>query len=234
VLLASLTLGCKKSDAPEPEAAAQEQVAQPAVESPPPSDPAKEQAKGDGDTPASTALVGKPAPGFSLPNLEGKDVSLSDFKGKIVVLEWFNPQCPFVKAAHTKGSLVDTAKTLTEKDVAYLAINSGAPGKQGHGVEINADGKKTFGLDHPILLDEEGKVGKAYGATNTPHIFVIDDEGTLAYAGAVDNSPDGEGASPEGGTLVNYLVDAVTALRADKPVAVSQTKAYGCSVKYAK
>lgn len=234
VLLAGLALvGCKKSEPPQPEAAAQEQLTEPDTTAQSPEQPEKKQGVGADDA-ATVAVVGKPAPGFTLPDLAGEKVSLSDFKGKIVVLEWFNPECPFVKAAHTKGSLVDTAKKMTEKGVAYLAINSGAPGKQGHGVDVNAEAKKAFKLDHPILLDEDGTVGRAYAATNTPHIFVIDEAGTLVYAGAVDNSPDGEGGSPEGGTLVNYLVDAVAAVRSDDPVAVSHTKAYGCSVKYAK
>lgn len=178
--------------------------------------------------------MGQPAPHFELPDLEGGKFSLEQHKGSIVVLEWFNPQCPYVKAAHTKGSLIDTAKKLTSEGVVYVAINSGAPGKQGHGIEVNREGKTALSIEHPILLDEEGKVGRAYGATNTPHIFVIDEEGVLRYAGAVDNSPDGEGQSPEGGTLVNHLTAAVSALKEKKPVSPAQTKAYGCSVKYAK
>lgn len=185
-----------------------------------------------GDAAALTATIGKPAPAFDLPDLDGKRVKLSDFAGKVVVLEWFNPECPFVRNSHTKGSLVDTADRLQKKGVVYLAINSGAPGKQGHGVDVNRKAAETFKLTHPILLDETGAVGKTYGATNTPHIYVIDASGHLAYTGAVDNSPDGEGQSPEGGKLVSYIEEAVNAVLDGKPIPTSSTKAYGCAVKY--
>ena len=184
---------------------------------------------------ASTAFaqeLGKKAPDFSLPDLDGKQVKLSDFKGKTVVLEWFNPECPFVKASHTKGSLVGTAKKHTAKGIVWLAINSGAPGKQGNGVEKNKEGLKTFGLAHPVLLDEKGEVGKTYGASNTPHLYVIDKTGTLVYRGAIDNSPDGEGQNPKDGKLVNYVDAALEDVAAGRPVKTNDTKAYGCSVKY--
>jgi peroxiredoxin len=178
------------------------------------------------------AKVGAAAPEFSLPDLDGKAVKLSDFKGKTVVLEWFNPECPFVKASHTKGSLVGTAKKQTDKGVVWLAVNSGAAGKQGAGADKSRDGLKSFGLSHAVLLDAEGTVGKQYGATNTPHMYVIDKTGKLAYRGAIDNSPDGEGKSAEGGKLVNYVDQALDELNAGKPVSVPETKAYGCGVKY--
>jgi peroxiredoxin len=178
------------------------------------------------------AQVGKPAPDFTLKDLDGKEVRLSSFKGKTVVLEWFNPGCPFVKASHNKGSLKDAAKRHTKNGVVWLAVNSNAPGKQGAGVEANRGGAKGFGIDHPILLDEAGTVGKVYGATNTPHMMVIDDKGTLVYRGAIDNSPDGEGESAPGGKLVSYVDAALADLGAGKPVATAETKAYGCSVKY--
>ena len=181
---------------------------------------------------ASAAELGAPAPDFTLKDLDGKDVKLSSFKGKTVVLEWFNPECPFVKASHTKGSLKDFAKRATKQGVVWLAINSGAPGKQGHGVEKSRAGVKAFGLEHPVLLDESGAVGHAYGATNTPHLFVIDAKGVLVYRGAIDNSPDGEGESPKDGKLVNYVEAALDDLAAGRAVKTPDTKAYGCSVKY--
>lgn len=181
---------------------------------------------------ASAAELGAPAPDFTLKDLDGRDVKLSSFKGKTVVLEWFNPECPFVKASHTKGSLVDFAKRATKKGVVWLAINSGAPGKQGHGVEKSRAGVKAFGLEHPVLLDESGAVGHAYGATNTPHLFVIDANGVLVYRGAIDNSPDGEGEAPKDGKLVNYVEAALDDLSAGRAVKTPDTKAYGCSVKY--
>jgi len=182
---------------------------------------------------ADGATVGKAAPEFSLTDTDGKAVKLSSFKGKTVVLEWFNPGCPYVKKSHTVGSLVDTAAKHTKSGVVWLAINSGAAGKQGAALAENVTAKKTFALAHPVLLDPTGAVGKSYGATNTPHMFVIDKAGVLAYAGAIDNSPDAEKHSvPEGAKLVNYVDDAVAALAAGKPVAVTTTKAYGCGVKY--
>ena len=183
-------------------------------------------------TAVAAAEVGKPAPDFTLNDLDGKPVSLSSFKGKTVVLEWFNPECPFVKAAHGKGSLKTYAEQAAAKGVVWLAVNSGAPGKQGASVEKNREGVTAFGLKHPVLLDPTGEVGRKYGATNTPHMYVVGPDGTLAYAGAIDNSPDGEGESPEGGKLVNYVDEALKALGESKPVAVPKTKAYGCSVKY--
>ncbi len=185
-----------------------------------------------GKAEAGKAEVGKPAPGFKLKDLDGKEVELQSFKGKTVVLEWWNPGCPYVKKSHGKGSLKGYAKTVTDKGAVWLSINSGAPGKQGAGVEANREGAKELGVENPILLDESGAVGKAYGATNTPHMYVIDPAGTLVYAGAIDNSPDAEGESPEGGSLVNYVAAAVDAIDKKQPVTVSKTKAYGCSVKY--
>jgi peroxiredoxin len=181
---------------------------------------------------AVAAEVGAPAPAFTLKDLDGKPVSLADFKGKTVVLEWFNPECPFVRASHTKGSLVDLAKVEQKKGIVWLSVNSGAPGKQGNGVEKNRAAVKSFAMENPVLLDETGEVGHAYGATNTPHLFIVDARGTLVYRGAPDNSPDGEKGAPEGGTLVNYVDAALADLAAAHPVKTSQSKAYGCSVKY--
>jgi peroxiredoxin len=187
-------------------------------------------------TPSSATVtkaeVGKPAPDFTLKDLDGKETKLSSFKGKVVVLEWFNPGCPFVSKSHTKGSLKEAAKKHTKNGVVWLAVNSGAAGKQGAGVDANREGAKTYGMDHPILLDESGDVGRTYGATNTPHMMVIDDKGTLVYRGAIDNSPDGEGESPTGGKLVSYVDEAVSAVASGKSPATAETKAYGCSVKY--
>jgi len=182
---------------------------------------------------AKPAALGELAPDFSLPDLDGKPVHLADYHGKIVVLEWFNPECPFVKASHTKGSLLEAAAKATGTGVVWLSINSGAPGKQGHGVEKNREGQARFKMTNPILLDETGKVGKLYGAAHTPHMYVINAEGKLVYRGAIDNSPDGEGDSPTGGTLIRYVDQAISALTGGKPIATADTEAYGCSVKYA-
>jgi peroxiredoxin len=182
---------------------------------------------------AAGAAVGAAAPDFALQDVDGNTVKLADYQGRVVVLEWFNPDCPFVKASHTKGSLVGTAGKQVDKGVVWLAINSNAPGKQGNGVERNREARKAYGMSHPVLIDEDGRVGRAYGATNTPHMFVIDRQGKVAYRGAIDNSPDGEGQSPQGGKLVNYVEAALDDVAAGRPVRTAETKAYGCTVKYA-
>jgi hypothetical protein len=179
-----------------------------------------------------SADVGKSAPDFVLRDLDGRDVRLADFRGRILVLEWFNPKCPFVNLSHTKGSLKGTAARHIAEGVAWLGIDSAAPGKQGYAPDEIRDGVKRFGLTHQILRDETGTVGRAYGASNTPHMFVIDHAGILVYAGAIDNSPDGEGESPQGGTLVNYVDAALDDLAAGRRVRTPRTKPYGCSVKY--
>jgi peroxiredoxin len=183
--------------------------------------------------PVLAADVGQPAPDFALRDLDGRVHRLSELKGKVVVLEWFNPGCPYVQTSHTRGSLVGAAARQQQAGVVWLALNSSAPGKQGHGVETNREAARAWGLSHPILLDEDGAVGKAYGATNTPHLFVVGKDGRLAYKGAIDNSPDGEGGAPQGGVLVEYVPAALEDLAAGRPVRTPETKAYGCSVKYA-
>lgn len=176
-----------------------------------------------------TAELGQPAPAFTLTDLDGETVSLSDYAGKTVVLEWFNPDCPFVKYAHgRKGPLRGMAGKHAEQGVVWLAINSGAPGKQGHGVERNKKARTEYGITHPILIDEDGAVGRQYGARTTPHLYVIDAAGTLVYRGALDNAPLG---NPKG-QPVNYLDEALTDCASGAAVRTSDTKAYGCSVKY--
>ena len=187
----------------------------------------------DRDQTASQAEIGEPAPDFTLKDLGGLQVRLKDFLGKTVVLEWFNPQCPFVRLSHTKGSLKDAAARHSKAGVVWLAINSAAPGKQGHSPDTNRQAKTSFGMTHPLLVDEAGEVGRMYGAERTPHLYVIDPNGILVYRGAVDNSPDGEGASPEGGKLVRYVDQALAELASSKPVSVPKTEPYGCTVKYA-
>ncbi|HMI90612.1 MAG TPA: redoxin family protein, partial [Polyangiales bacterium] len=170
---------------------------------------------------------------------DGKNHELSALKGKTVVLEWFNPECPFVRAAHGEGVLKDMAKRVQSKDVVWLSINSGAPGKQGHGAERNREGKTQFAMENPILLDETGQVGHSYGALKTPTMFVIDAQGQLVYRGGIDNAPmnvvDEARPKPEGskpGERVNYVDAALQDLKSGKPVRLADTPAYGCSVKY--
>jgi peroxiredoxin len=233
VVLGLLALGCQKDETatPKPAVAASAAVAPRATASSAAAVTAPKAA------PAAAAEVvgakiGEVAPDFTLSDLEGNEVQLSSFKGKPVVLEWFNPECPYVNLSHTKGSLVDTAARHSKDGVVWLAINSGAPGKQGHGVEKNREGKVRFNLEHPILSDADGKVGRAYGAQRTPHLFVIDKDGKLVYRGAIDNSPDAEKGSPQGGTLINYVDAALASLAKGEAVATPFTQPYGCSVKY--
>jgi peroxiredoxin len=181
---------------------------------------------------SSSPVIGKPAPDFTLDAIDGSKVALSSLRGKIVVLEWFNPECPFVRRSHEQGSLVDAAKRTTGTGVVWLAVNSAAEGKQGYEPALNENAAARWSLTHPILRDISGQVGKAYGATNTPNLYVIDAAGTVVYAGAIDNSPDGEKQSPVGGTLVNYVDAALADLAAGRPVATPVTRPYGCAVKY--
>jgi peroxiredoxin len=176
-----------------------------------------------------SATVGQKAPDFELKDLDGKTVKLSSFSGKTVVIEWFNPGCPYVVAAYESGPLKDMAKKAGEQGVVWLAINSGAPGKEGHGLKANKDAAAKWAISHPILVDEGGKVGKAYGAKTTPHIYVVDPKGTLAYAGSLDNAPRGE-VPPAG--YRGYVAEAIEATRTGQPVKAAQTQPWGCSVKY--
>ncbi|HEX6241805.1 MAG TPA: redoxin family protein [Polyangiales bacterium] len=187
----------------------------------------------------SPAELAKAAPDFTLSDTDGKSYALSELRGKTVVLEWFNPDCPFIKFAHGKGPLVDMAAKVQSANLVWLSINSSAPGKQGHGRERNAEARMEYKMSNPVLLDESGAVGRAYGAQKTPHVFVIDARGVLVYRGGVDNAPmgvpDAERPRPEGskeGDLVPYLTNALADLAANRQIALADTPAYGCSVKY--
>ncbi len=174
------------------------------------------------------AIIGKPAPEFTLSDLDGEQVKLSDLKGKTVVLEWFNPGCPYVKYAHAGGPLESLAEERANDEIVWLAINSSAPGKQGHGIEVNKSAAESWSMNHPILIDEDGTVGRLYNARTTPQMFVVDGDGTLVYGGALDNSPLGKSQ----GELTNYVVAALDEVASDGRVAIDETKPYGCSVKY--
>lgn len=206
-----------------------------AGEAKPAADPADKptEVKPEAGPAASTAALGQPAPDFSLADLDGKTHTLAEYRGKTVVLEWFNPECPFVNYAHGDGELKAMAGKVVPEGIVWLAINSSAPGKQGHGVDANKAGIAKFGMTHPVLLDESGAIGHLYGAEKTPHMFVIDGNGTLVYRGAIDNAPMGEirDGAP---TVRNHVADALSDLAAGRPVASAETAAYGCSVKYAK
>ncbi|MDX2116136.1 MAG: redoxin domain-containing protein [Planctomycetota bacterium] len=175
------------------------------------------------------AKIDSAAPDFTLTDTDGKQHKLSDYtaQGKVVVLEWFNSGCPYVKRHYDKYTTMrDTAAKHGDK-VVWLAINSGAPGKEGHGKDAQA--RTDWKIAYPVLLDESGQVGKLYGAKTTPHMFVIDPKGILVYAGAIDNDPkDAQPADKK----TNYVAQALDEVIAGKPVSTKETKAYGCSVKY--
>ncbi|MFO7608921.1 MAG: redoxin domain-containing protein [Candidatus Krumholzibacteriia bacterium] len=176
-------------------------------------------------------VPGDQAPDFTLTDTGGGTHSLSALleAGNVVVLEWFNPDCPFIVKHHQKHKTMDeTFAAVKDQGVVWLAVNSGAPGKQGAGVKRNSKAFKDFDMKFPVLLDPEGKVGKAYGALTSPHMFVIAKDGTVAYAGAID---DDRSADTLGGT--NHVAAALAAVLAGQPVATAETKPYGCSVKYA-
>jgi len=169
------------------------------------------------------------SPDFTLTNYDGKTVKLSDYAGKIVVLEWFNYECPFARYNYEKTTAVnDLVNKYKDKGVALLAINS-----TGH-QELAKDKEfaEQFKVNHPILDDSKGVVGRAYGAKTTPHTFIIDVKGNIVYSGAFDNAPLGK--IPEGAQYVNYIDKALGELTAGTAVSVTETKPYGCSVKYGK
>lgn len=183
-------------------------------------------------TAGAQAKVGEPAPAFSLVDTSGTTRSLADLRGKIVVLEWFNHDCPFVKKHYGSGNMQKLQKQYTAEGVVWLSINSSAPGKQGNVTpdEANAQVKAKGAAPTAVLLDPDGTVGRLYGAKTTPHMFVIDQQGVVRYAGAIDSvASTDEDDVPK---ATNYVASTIDALRAGKPVEVASTQAYGCSVKY--
>lgn len=176
--------------------------------------------------------IGKPAPQFTAATAEGKSISLSALKGKTVVLEWFNNGCPYVKKHYESGNMQKLQKAALEKGVVWLSVLSSARGKQGYLDAVSA--KKVFkdwkAQPGDILLDPKGEVGKLYEAKTTPHMFVINKEGTLVYKGAIDSNDSSDPAVIA--QSKNYVAAAMDATLAGKIVAESDTKPYGCGVKY--
>lgn len=191
------------------------------------------------DAPEPTAVLGKTAPDFTLTDIDGKATTLSGLKGKTVVLEWFNPDCPFVKHAHREGQLKSMAAKVSSDSIVWLSINSSAPGKEGYGLKRNLAAKTDFAMQNTILLDENGAVGHAYGALKTPTMFIIDKHGALVYRGGIDNAPIGK-VDPERPRLpgsaetdlINYVNTALQDLAEARMLRLPETPAYGCSVKY--
>lgn len=176
--------------------------------------------------------IDQAAPDFKLTDASGKDHSLSDFKGKWVVLEWVNFGCPFVKKHYGSGNMQSLQKTYTGKDIVWLTICSSAPGKEGYyeGEELTEKIKNSNAVPTAYLIDSDGKVGKMYEAKTTPHMFIVNPEGKLAYAGGIDNIASTDKDDIKEAT--NYVKEALDAALAGKAIAVKSSKPYGCSVKY--
>jgi peroxiredoxin len=176
--------------------------------------------------------VGSAAPDFSLTDANGKTQSLSQYKGKYVVLEWFNPECPFVKKHYGSGNMQKLQEEYTSKGVAWLTIDSNAPGTEGNITPEQAQKITTSWKTRQtaLLLDPEGKAGRAYGAKNTPNMVMINPDGKIAYEGAIDSKATPNPADIPSST--NYVKAALDESLAGKSVSNPTTKPYGCSVKY--
>lgn len=181
----------------------------------------------------ATAQVGQPAPDFTGTDSTGKTLKLSDYKGKTVVLEWTNPGCPFVVKHYDSNNMQGLQKAAVADGVIWLTINSSAQDKEGYQTpeEANTYLKEKASAPTARLLDPTGEIGHLYGAQTTPHMFVIDKDGTLAYAGAIDSNDSFKPETIKDAT--NYVTAALADLKAGKAVTTASTKAYGCGVKYA-
>ncbi|MCB9094788.1 MAG: redoxin domain-containing protein [Halobacteriovoraceae bacterium] len=176
--------------------------------------------------------VGKKAPNFTLMSESHKKVSLTDFKNKIVVLEWYNKDCPFVKKHYDTNNMQNLQEKYTKQDIVWLSIVSSAKGKQGYLTpeEAMTVKKSVHSHAHHILFDTDGKVGKLYGAKTTPHMFIINKKGELAYRGAIDSvaSTDKDDVK----AAMNYVSKNLDNMLAGKALFAKETQSYGCSVKY--
>lgn len=177
--------------------------------------------------------VGKPAPNFALPDTNGKTRSLADFRGKYVVLEWYQPDCPFVRKHYRSGNMQALQKEYTAKGVTWLSIDSSAPGAEGNypAEKLNEIAAQDNASRTALLLDPSGDVGRLYGAKTTPDMYVIDPKGILVYKGAIDNKRSTDLADVQ--TATNYVKGALDAVMTGKTVSTTATQPYGCSVKYA-
>jgi peroxiredoxin len=180
----------------------------------------------------AAAEVGKPAPAFTLQSCESKPISLSDFKGKVVVLEWTNHSCPFVVKHYGTGNMQKLQADATAKGVVWLSICSSAPGKQGHAAPADALKACTErnSAATAYLIDESGDTGRAYGAKRTPEMYVINAEGIVVYQGAIDDMKSADPADVV--KAKNLVAAAIEETLAGKPVSTPKTEAYGCSIKY--
>lgn len=181
---------------------------------------------------AANITAGQSARDFKLRDTANNVVSLSQYKGKTVVIEWHNPGCPFVQKHYKSGNMQSTQADAVGQGAVWLTVNSGAPGKQGHmsGPEAAALAKEQDLKSTKYLLDPQGVVGKAYGAKTTPQIFIVNPAGRVTYQGAIDDKPTNKVEDIAGAR--NHVKAALAEMRAGKPVSVAETKPYGCSVKY--
>ncbi|MFN7177526.1 MAG: thioredoxin family protein [Thermaurantiacus sp.] len=181
---------------------------------------------------AAAPTVGQPAPAFTVTDSNGQRHSLSDFRGRTVVLEWTNADCPFVKKFYEPGAMQRMQADATKNGVVWLTVNSGAPGKQGHVTPAQANAKmKSAGFNATAYIpDADGTLGRLYGARTTPHMFVIDPKGTLVYAGGIDDTPTANSADIA--KARNFVQLALADVAAGRAVATPTSRPYGCSVKY--
>jgi AhpC/TSA family len=180
----------------------------------------------------AAAAIGQPAPAFTATDTAGKAVSLADFKGRTVVLEWVNPGCPYVRKHYGSANMQATQKAAVDKGVVWLAVNSTAADASDYLAPAAMAGwmKEQKAAASATLMDANGQVGRAYGARTTPHLYVIDTKGVLVYAGAIDSKPSANPADVK--TATNHVNQALAETLAGKPVSVAATQPYGCSVKY--
>lgn len=181
---------------------------------------------------AKEAVIGQPAPDFTLTDITGKQHTLSSYRGKTVVLEWVNPECPFVIKHYGSGNMPATQRAATADGVVWLTINSGVPGEQGDfdAPKATAWLKQQGAANTAYFRDQTSAVGRLYGAKTTPHMYVITPEGTLVYNGAIDSIRSANVADIA--KAENYVNSALAAVKAGKPVAKPVTEPYGCNVKY--
>ncbi len=183
--------------------------------------------------PTAKAEVGKQAPDFTGTDTKGVQHKLSDFKGKTVVLEWTNPGCPFVVKHYDSNNMQSLQKAAVADGVIWLSVASSATDKEGYLNAADSEKYMTEKASAPSarLLDPTGEIGHLYDAKTTPHMYVIDKDGILVYAGAIDSNDSFKPETIQGAT--NYVTEALKALKEGKPVEVASTKPYGCGVKYA-
>ena len=176
--------------------------------------------------------VGTAAPAFSAVNSEGKTVNLGDYKGKTIVLEWTNDGCPYVRKHYGSGNMQALQKKWTDQGIVWLTVISSPPGEQGFADAARANSLTTERNAKPsqVLLDPKQQVARAFGATVTPHMYIIKPDGVLAYAGGIDDKPTTRQADVK--DAKNFVDDALAELKAGKPVSNPATRAYGCTVKY--